>query len=255
MTREHPTPDLLDHYLINDLSQPETEELERHVFACESCFSRVASRELESMALAKACKMLAQLENDGTRVLTLSTPEPDPLPFRAAAMPTWTYQPRYALVAATAVIAVITVASVQSVEKKVTPSSVPIANARTTANVQPIEPLTEVALNSTEQAVRVPKRRPRVEMHDFIVPARYTKPFLPPDGDVEAPEFVLTQAPPPAVYASRRLDAPAGLMRMPEAPKKRVRRSRKVFSALVSPFKKIGGVFATLAVGTDGPGI
>ena len=255
MTREHPTPDLLDHYLINDLSEPETEELERHVFACESCFSRVASRELESMALAKACKMLAQLENDGTRVLTLSTPEPDPIPFRAAVMPTWTFQPQYAMFAATAVIAVITVASIQSVEKKSTLSVIPIAKTTNPVSLEPVEPLTEVALNSPEQTVRVPKRKARAETPEFIVPARDPKPFLPPDGDVEAPEFVLTQAPPPTVYASRRLEAPAGLMRMPDAPKKRVGKSRKVFSALASPFKKIGGAFATLVVGNDPGGI
>src|SRR5688500_6926843 len=106
MTREHPTPDLLDHYLINDLSEPETARLEQHVFACESCFSRVASRELESMALAKACRMLARLENDGTRVLTLSTPEPEfrPVPVTDV-MPRRTFQPQYAMFAAAAAMA------------------------------------------------------------------------------------------------------------------------------------------------------
>jgi hypothetical protein len=257
MTREHPTPDLLDHYLINDLSEPETAEIERHVFACDSCFSRVASRELEPMALAKACKMLSQLENDGTRVLTLSPLEPDSAPPFRPVTPSWTFQPQYAMIAATAVMAITTVASIQSIERKSTPAAIPIVTAPTIASVQPIEPADDdIASSTPEQTVRVPKRKARVQHPEYIVPARYTKPFLPPDGDVEAPEFVLTQAPPPAVYAARHLDAPAGIMRMPDAPKKRVKRSRKVLSALASPFKKIGGVFATLAVGGDDrPGI
>ena len=80
--------------------------------------------------------------------------------------------------------------------------------------------------------------------------AKYIRPFLPPDGDVDAPELDMTQVPPP-VHAARRLYAPAALVRLPDPPKKRVRRSRRVLNALVSPFKKIGGVFATLAVGGD----
>src|SRR5688572_18647914 len=253
MTREHPTPDLLDHYLINDLSAPETAKLERHVFACDSCFSQVKSRELESMAPAKPCMMLAQLENGGTRVLTVSALGPDPPPARAV-VPTWRFQPQYAVFAASAAMAVITVASIGSVDRKSAPSAIPLVEAPAIQTVQSIEPSIETLAASTQPATRV---RPRARWHkpEYIVPVRYTRAFLPPDGDVEAPEFDMTHVPPP-VYAARRLDAPAGLTRLPDAPKKKVRRSRRVFRALASPFKKIGGVFATLAVGRhDGPGI
>ncbi len=256
MTREHPTPDLLDHYLINDLSEPENAELERHVFACESCFSRVASRELESMALAKACGMLARLENDGTRVLTLSTLEPE---FRseiiAPVIPSWRFQPQYAVFAATAAMAVITIGSIGSLERKMAPPAIPLVSTSGAANGQTIQPLDDSLLTSTQEAIpATPKRKaPVVRKPEYIVQARYVRPFLPPDGDVEAPEFDMTQVPPP-VYAARRLDTPA-IMRLPDAPKRRVRKSRKVLRALATPFKKIGGAFAMLATGrADGLG-
>ena len=162
-------------------------------------------------------------------------------------IPRWRFQPQYAMFAATAAMAVITVGSIESLERKKAPPAIPLV-ASTADNLQTIEPLNESLLTSSSPAA--PKRKtPVLQKPEYIVPARYVRPFLPPDGDVEAPEFDMTQVPPP-VYAARRLDAPA-IMRLPDAPKRHVRKSRKVLSALASPFKKIGGAFATLAVGRD----
>jgi hypothetical protein len=209
------------------------------------------------MALAKACMMLAKLENDGTRVLTLSIPEPEirPLPTYETVAP-WRFQPQYAVFAATIAMAVITVTSVETASRKITPTAIPVVSVPASDTVRELSSSRDVLLTSTEQSVTPPRRRVRAPKQEQIVPVRHfrPKPFLPPDGDVEAPEFNLAHVP-PAVYAARRLDTPAGLMRLPEAPPKRVRRSRRMFSVLVSPFKKVGGALATLVVGRDGPGI
>jgi anti-sigma factor RsiW len=256
LTTEHPSPDLLDHYLINDLSEVETADLERHVFACQACFSRVAARDLEVLALTKACMMLAKLEDDGTQILTVSAPEPAPKP--APPPPVgWQFQPQYAVLAATVLLTAITVSSVGSIDRIMRPKAVSLVETpRSVATIESIESLDE-SLWPVDQPVQPrpapsPRRQPQVSSSPFVIQARYTKPFLPPNGDVEAPELDMTQVPPP-VYAARRLDAPAALVRLPEVPKKRVRRSRRVFSALASPFKKIGGAFAVLAVGRPDP--
>ena len=253
MANQHPSADLLDHYLINELSVNETAELERHIYACDACFARVASRDMEAMAFAKACMMLERLENDGTRVLTLSIPEPEQIRVAPAAA-RWHFQPQYAMVAATAILTAITVSSVGSVGKNFSQPAVSLVNVPVAVSASSIEPLNEPAMAAQEPAS--PVRKPKLRPHrpEFVIEARYTRPFLPPDGDVEAPELDMTQVPPP-VYAARRLDAPAALVRLPDAPKKRVRRSRRVFTALASPFRKIGGAFAVLVAGREGPGI
>jgi hypothetical protein len=254
LANQHPSADLLDHYLINDLSEIETADLERHVYACDACFERMSSRDMEAMAFAKACMMLADLESEGTRVLTVSIPEPDPQPNFHIAAP-WQFQPRYALFAATAVVTAITVSSVGFVEKSFTRSSVPVVNVPSGVAAQTFQSDDQSLSMSSQPVSAVRKRKPQPIETPYIIHARYTRPFLPPDGDVEAPELDMTQVPPP-VYAARRLEAPAGIVRLADVPKKRVRRSRRVLNALASPFKKIGGAFATLAVGNqERPGI
>ena len=253
MANQHPSADLLDHYLINDLSVDETVELERHVYACDACFSRVNSRDMEAMAFAKACMMLEKLENDGTRVLTLSIPEPDRV-LSAPVTKRWQFQPQYAMAAATVILTAITISSVGSADKNVTPTAVSLVDVPVTVSAHTIEPLAEPVGISAEPATPVRRRRVHPQRPQYIVAARYTRPFLPPDGDVEAPELDMTQVPPP-VYAMRRLDAPAALVRLPDAPKKRVRRSRRVFTAIASPFRKIGGAFAVLLAGRERTGI
>jgi hypothetical protein len=201
---------------------------------------------MEAMAFAKACMMLANLESEGTRVLTLSIPEPDRHPIML--LPARTeFQPQYAMVAATVILTAVTFASIGSVDRTFTQSSMPLVNVPTTVSAQATKPA-EVLSESSEPVNPAPKRKVRPRMPEYIVQAKYTRPFLPPNGDVEAPELDMTQVPPP-VYAARRLDAPAALVRLPDAPKKRVRRSRRVLNALASPFKKIGGALAILVIG------
>jgi hypothetical protein len=245
---QHPSADLLDHYLINDLSDVENADLERHVYACNACFSRVASRDMEAMAFAKACSMLAELESDGTRVLTVSIPEPERPPLLLAGFG-WQFQPRYAVFAATAILTALTISSVSTVNKSFTRSSTPVVDTPRTTIPPPIQLLNASLAASPDPVNPVRKQKLLPPPSTFVVQAKYVRPFLPPDGDVDAPELDMTQVPPP-VYAARRLYAPSALVRLPDAPKKRVRRSRRVLNALVSPFKKIGGAFATLAVGS-----
>jgi hypothetical protein len=257
MAHQHPSPDQLDDYLINHLSDVETANVEQHVFACDVCFPRIASRELYDLAVTKACVMLGQLEMDGIKLLTAS-PLPDgpvlaprliaPIIISRPAVRRW--EQRYAAIAATVVAGALTFSSVGSIRYQSPAPAVSLIEVPASVRTPRVPDIPVVAAAvQTAPVVSRPKTRALKPLPVFVH-ARHTRTFLPPNGDVDTPELNLTDVPPPVVAA--RLQ-PVALVssRLPELPKKRVRGSRRVLRALASPFKKIGGALATLAVGDD----
>jgi hypothetical protein len=257
MALVHPSPDQLNDYLINHLSEVETVNIEQHVFACDACFRMLASRDLYDLAVTKACVMLSSLETDGIKMLTATTLEqdsavvaPQPIVHRPVAR---RWEPRYAAAAATVVAGALTFSSIGSVRDETRVLAVSLVNVPSAVQV--------AAVSSTPEVVPVPapeappaitprKRRAIAPEPVMIKTARHTRPFLPPNGDVEAPELLLTDAPAPHVVAQR-VHHIGVVSRLPEAPAKHVKKSRRVFRALASPFKKLGGALANLAVGDD----
>jgi hypothetical protein len=253
MTCEHPAPSLIEEYLINHLSEADTARIEKHVFACNSCFSRVASSDLESLALRKACLMLAKLESDGTRVLTMPIPEPTPKP---ALIPfdLWQFQFKFqfrlqhaTVLATVALAAAATFSSVRSINN--TPATT-VALVRVPPPVQ-FGMVAPAPIDRDEHTDGLShQRRVRAQNHEpvYIMNARFVRPFLPPNGDVEAPELDMNHVPPPLVVA-RGAEVPAAILQLPDVPKKQVSGSRRVLRAIASPFKKIGLALAVVAVG------
>jgi hypothetical protein len=246
MALQHPTPELLDQYLINHLSEPDSAELERHVYACGECFSRVAASDLEMLALAKACSMLAQLESDGTRVLSLTIPESAPKPVVLPA-PTWrSVQPRYTAIAAGLVAAAVAFSWIGSVQAPVSHPTVALVDVPQEVRSEPADSADMAQATESMRVNTSAERRPRFRApQPYIVYAKYTKPFIPPDRDVEAPEFDMSPVPPPVLA---RLEQPHWILRLPELPKKKLSGSQRVLRALASPFRKLGGLFAPVVM-------
>ena len=256
MAHQHPSPDQLDGYLTNCLSEVETANVEKHVFTCDVCFPRIASRELYDLAVDKACTMLGQLQTDGIRMLTVSTPAPDapvldpviipPAPVRIPAFRLWE-QP-FAAVAASVVAGVLTLSSIDNIHNNFqVPSLSSALKSAPRPQAAPSLPVVSTIPETTPVVGRKKMREPAPA--PVVIRARYTRPFLPPNGDVDAPELDMIDAPPPVVAA--RLQTVSLLADLPGAPKKQVRGSKRVFRAIATPFKKLGGALATLAIGEE----
>ena len=98
-------------------------------------------------------------------------------------------------------------------------------------------------------SLRVPAREQDVsDMQPMVVQVRFERPFMPPSPGIERPVVDMAYVPPFVV--AQRTDPPAAITSLPQ-PKPRVRRSRRVLQALASPFRKLGGTLAAVAVGAE----
>jgi hypothetical protein len=250
MLGEHPSPDLLERYFMNHVSETERAIVEQHVFACSNCFSRVSLFDVDSLAVTKACSMLGELESQGTRVLTISAPQPER---SFIILPSWAprFEFHYAAAAATFLFALTALSSVSLIKRDqgqdaVAEETLAVATVPKNAEILNASLRTALAVyDLTSPDPRIPASRPEVnEPPTVIVPIRFEKPFLPPSRRMEQPELVMTHVAPSVV--AQQAEPPPTIVKLPQVPKPRMRRSRRVLQVLVSPFKKLGGTLAAL---------
>jgi hypothetical protein len=244
MRGEHPSLDLLERYFTNEVSDVETAVVERHVFACGTCFSKAASLDMDTLALNKACSMLGDLESQGTKVLTISAPERD-IRYSLAFLRPLQFEFRYAAVAATVLLTVATLSSVGIVEKEAQRISSEIPERiESTAALLPAVPTVEMA--PPPRRVTARRRPTNEETRAIIANLRFEKPFMPPSRVFERPEVDMTHSP-PLVAVQRRLEPPTVISRLPLAPKRRVHPAKRFLGALATPFKKLGGTLVAFS--------
>jgi hypothetical protein len=243
MRGEHPSLDLLERYFTNEVSDVETAVVERHVFACGTCFSKAASLDMDTLALNKACSMLGDLESQGTKVLTISPPERD-FRYSLAFLRPLQFEFRYAAVAATVILTVATLSSVGIVEKEAQRISSEIPERIESAALAPSAPAIEMVTPLRRSTTR--RRQVNEQTRAIIANLRFEKPFMPPPRVFERPEVDMTHSP-PLVAMQRRLEPPTVISRLPLAPKRRVHPAKRFFGALATPFKKLGGTLVAFS--------
>jgi len=244
----HPSPDLLERYFMNHVSETESAIVEQHVFACRTCFSRVSSFDIDSLAVTKACSMLGELESQGTRVLTISAPKPER---SLMILSSWAlrFEFRYTAAAATLLFALTALSSVSLMKRDPAQDNSgdeALAVATVPRNAEILNASLHAALavyDLPSPEPRVPAPKPEVnELPSPIVLISFEKPFLPPSKRIEEPELVMTHVAPSVV--AQPAEPPPAIAKLPQVPKPRVRKSRRVLQILASPFKKLGGTLA-----------
>lgn len=251
MPGEHPRPDLLERYFTNQASEDESSIVEQHIYACDVCFSWAAAVDMDTLALNKACSMLGELANQGTRMLTISACEEEPgIP--CVILPAWAprFQSRYAAAAAgTILLTVTTLSSIGLVHKEEPLEVAAISTANRIESAAPWFPPPLAQNEVSPPSLRTPAREQNMsEMQPTIVHVRFERPFMPPSPEIERPVVDMGYVPPFVV--AQRTEPPAAITGLPQ-PKPRVRRGRRVLQALASPFKKLGGTLAAVAVGAE----